>query len=730
MVVNINAVALGQSFKAAIVEGYLDAHPTDMLLPSVEWQDSTDLIKPPLFGESFWIKITPLVAPQSEQSLPWILALGNQAAADWVQLSIIKNGTVESQSLWGDKLPLTERKFYYPRAAFRVPWEKGEDITMLLQVKSPFLGAFYVSFNTMAEYMELSEPAHVLSIGYIAVAALMFMYHLFIFKLTREKAYLYYSGLCLGFFLIINSMNGYGYHYIWQNGFWFQDRALSFGLALSGIFVMEFIRSFTDPRKERMLYWKRYFSYSRWAGIVTLVLTILLPPLYGMILAMAISSICLAFFAIYSLTNRHTSKAFTYINIGLGLSGLGALMSSAVLWGLLPKNFYTSQAFIFTNIMDLFLFSSALAHRINTIKIEKEAMMRSLSGVVSDNILSDIAKNADKIPKSTVSAHVTVMFVDIVGFSKLFKICEPYVIVESLKETLSLVAEVIHSYGGTVDRSLGDGILVFFGYDLIGNVKADHPQIALKAAQKIQRLNVQRITKGRNRPVLPLRIGLNTAECFLGNIGKEGRIDFTIIGDGVNLASRYEAACSPHKIIMSENTWSHLSREQKEADNFQPINIKIKHSVGVTKAYEYDPFIGRKEDLPMVENLYWQSRQITQGGPRYKIAQNYLILKAKEGIDFQVIDLSLGGFAVLADEYFSRGVQLMIALKSPYPEVEKALMDHNLDLATVEVCWSRKNEGVYKHGLKVIGFHSESLQRLFDTLKAVIPFVDSHQESA
>src|SRR5690606_6374571 len=104
--------------------------------------------------------------------------------------------------------------------------------------------------------------------------------------------------------------------------------------------------------------------------------------------------------------------------------------------------------------------------------------------------------------------------------------------------------------GGYVDRTLGDGMLCVFGYSAEGGPGESqyHADQALTCAAAIQRKNIQRILDARSTgdAVFPLRIGINTAGVFIGNLGDSVNSDFTVIGNGVNFASRLEHSCDRH----------------------------------------------------------------------------------------------------------------------------------------------------------------------------------------
>ena len=708
------------NFSAHVVKGYQDYAPEIMLTADIPWQSTNSFIKPPLFESSFWIKIRPDIDHATSKAEPWVFSAG-VPGTDWMSFTIFKDGKKQVTYLWGDKLDIKERSIPFPLPTFGLNLQKGDNTDILIQVKSPFLSAFHISLNPLSIHIRKTDAQHFLHIAYIAITLLMVAYHLFIFYLTKERAYLFYSAACFGFFLVTTGLNGYGFHYFWRNLFWVQDRSLAFGIALSIWGYTTFILSFFKSNNPEVAFWKPYLNCVKRVAISSMVMCFIIPPLYTNIFSAAIILPAMLIFSAATYANIKHSKSLMLINIGIAINVLGGLVSGAVIMNTTEPNFFTLNAFLLANIIDLFLFSSALARHINKMKAEKESIIRSLSGIVSDNLLSDITNNFERLPRSTVCAEVTVMFVDIEGFSKLFEVMQPTDILESLKDTFGLIAELVHAKGGTIDRSLGDGILVFFGYDLVGNTTENHRSIALQTAIAIQKRNFEKISKKNTFAVLPLRIGIHSAECFLGNIGKEGRIDYTIIGNGVNLANRYETSCSPHRIVISEQTWQGLDPHERASPQFNPLKVKIKHMSQLTRAYEYNPFITQFQQLLSADYRYWHSREIKQATPRFRVESYSLRLESLEGDTFEVRNFSKGGFLTISDYYYSRGVEAMITIKTPSKELRTILQEGKLDKITVQTRWSREKEGRFLHGFKIIGLHTAVQDDILEALQNSLP---------
>jgi class 3 adenylate cyclase len=120
------------------------------------------------------------------------------------------------------------------------------------------------------------------------------------------------------------------------------------------------------------------------------------------------------------------------------------------------------------------------------------------------------------------------------------------------------MSEIALSYGATIDKYVGDAILIFFGDPETRGVKQDAlacVEMAIAMRKRMRELQEQWRASGIEKP-LEARIGINTGYCTVGNFGSEDRMDYTIIGSGANLASRLEAAATPGEILISYETYA------------------------------------------------------------------------------------------------------------------------------------------------------------------------------
>jgi adenylate cyclase len=142
--------------------------------------------------------------------------------------------------------------------------------------------------------------------------------------------------------------------------------------------------------------------------------------------------------------------------------------------------------------------------------------------------------------------------------------------------------DVIYHYEGTLDKFLGDGIMCIFGAPI---EQPDHAIRAAKTAlamkQALKEFNARQLQNGKH--TLEVGVGLNTGDAVVGNVGSEKRVEYTAIGDNVNLAARLQAIAKGGQILLSKSTYQAIKNFAK-VDKLTPV--KIKGKVGEVQIYE------------------------------------------------------------------------------------------------------------------------------------------------
>jgi adenylate cyclase len=210
--------------------------------------------------------------------------------------------------------------------------------------------------------------------------------------------------------------------------------------------------------------------------------------------------------------------------------------------------------------------------------IERQALERFMSSVVVEKILA----SPDEIRLGGENQIATILFADIREFTRLAERLPPQKIVELLNEYFSEMTDLIFNNGGTLDKYLGDGIMALFGAPW---PRADDAERAVKTAGEMQRAltALNRQWQARGQEPLQMGLGINTGQVTAGNIGSSKRMDYTVIGDAVNLASRLCAHAAGGQILISESTFKEIHNSVL-AQRLESIRVKGK--VAPVEIYE------------------------------------------------------------------------------------------------------------------------------------------------
>ena len=187
-----------------------------------------------------------------------------------------------------------------------------------------------------------------------------------------------------------------------------------------------------------------------------------------------------------------------------------------------------------------------------------EALSGKLAKYLSRQVYDSIFEGKTDVHVQSYRKELTVFFSDIAGFTDLTDRLEAEVVSDVLNRYLSEMAAIADGCGGTIDKFIGDGIMIFFGDPQTRGRQQDAIEcvgMALRMKQRTAELNEDWVDLVGPDP-LHVRIGVNTGFCTVGNFGSEDRLDYTIVGGAVNAASRLEATAEADQIQISHATYS------------------------------------------------------------------------------------------------------------------------------------------------------------------------------
>jgi adenylate cyclase len=265
------------------------------------------------------------------------------------------------------------------------------------------------------------------------------------------------------------------------------------------------------------------------------------------------------------------------INSGLRALALGLLVacSGAVLTSAVTGLHFNGNSPIALSVVSVFFTSLYicitayfvheqsinLAVARGEIKREQEKaakLARNLAKYLSPQVWQLIFSGKKNVRLETQRKKLTVFFSDIKGFTELSEELEAEALTDLLNSYLNEMSKLVHKYGGTIDKFVGDSVMVFFGDPSSLGAKKDAVaaiSMAIAMRKQMKVLRQQWRAQGITKP-LEIRMGLNTGYCTVGNFGADTRMDYTIIGREVNLASRLESAADSGEILISHEAYS------------------------------------------------------------------------------------------------------------------------------------------------------------------------------
>ncbi|MBO9449963.1 adenylate/guanylate cyclase domain-containing protein [Tropicibacter sp. R16_0] len=196
-------------------------------------------------------------------------------------------------------------------------------------------------------------------------------------------------------------------------------------------------------------------------------------------------------------------------------------------------------------------------------RAERLAMMEQLSErlgkYISPQLYQSIFAGTQKVEVASQRKKLTVLFSDIVGFTTIAERLESEELTALLNQYLTEMSEIVLQHGGTLDKFIGDAVVVYFGDTDDGRTAQENAincvQMALAMRARVSKLRMAWREQGLD-DTIDLRIGINTGFCTVGNFGSDQRMDYTIIGSEVNLAARLEAAAEAGGILLAQETYA------------------------------------------------------------------------------------------------------------------------------------------------------------------------------
>ena len=218
---------------------------------------------------------------------------------------------------------------------------------------------------------------------------------------------------------------------------------------------------------------------------------------------------------------------------------------------------------------------SELARETQEKNAQLEGLSNQLAKYLSPQLYQSIFSGTQTVSRASSRKKLTIFFSDLVGFTSITDSLESEDLTDALNYYLDEMSAIALEYGATIDKYIGDAIMIFFGDPESQGIKEDAIRcvsMAIAMQQRLEELSDRWVDYGLHQP-FRMRIGINTAYCTVGNFGSEHRLDYTVVGGGVNVASRLENQAEANSILLSEDSYN-LVRDSILCRESEAIKMK------------------------------------------------------------------------------------------------------------------------------------------------------------
>jgi len=245
---------------------------------------------------------------------------------------------------------------------------------------------------------------------------------------------------------------------------------------------------------------------------------------------------------------------------------------------------------VYPGTIIFFSYLSIITYKYATEEKEKKRIKSIFQRYVSSQVVEELLMSPDRVVLGGRRKEITVLFADIRNFTGMASRMAPEEVVSILNEFFTMITEVIFKYNGTLDKYIGDAVMAIYGAPI---EEENHAERALETALEMQKRMGLLEKRFLERGIEPIKIGIGitTGEAIIGNIGSLRRMEYTAIGDSVNLASRLEEVAKPDQILISEDTYRMVKNIVK-AKVLKPMAIRGKAEL--VQVYEV---LGVKEGM-------------------------------------------------------------------------------------------------------------------------------------
>ena len=521
----------------------------------------------PNFGftnSTYWFKFK-----VQSSNLPQKLFLHLGYVFDDVELYIKQpNGEVIFKKA-GQKYPFSQREILHYHLIFELnPPSKTYDLPIELYLRIKTNTSLPGSFS-LRSYHGLLE--HLLNANafiniYIGAIMLIVFYNFAIFISSKQSIFFFY--LCKSLFVSLGLLGELGitYKYLWGNFPWWGTHSTPIGIAMAMISHIFFIKAFLKIKQHHKI-----LNFITNIATTTCFLTLLLSLFTSLQISMPLLSVLSLITVCITVTCSCVSviqkKHYVAIYLILGEFAfmVGIFFKVLSLLGVINSDFLAQYGIAMSALVELYAFGFALFIYIMQLNTAKNKLSKTFEKFVPQQILDKISDNKlDITLGKTEQDHISILFVDIRNFTRTAERLPPQELLTFLNFYFERCSRVVNKHGGLIDKYIGDAILALF--DLQSGINKKEATQAIATAVAIQKKIFEYNHKFKDKFQLHIEagIGIHSGNVIMGTVGSKMRMDTTIIGDAVNVASRLESLTKFYRtsILFSEDTYLLLESQE------------------------------------------------------------------------------------------------------------------------------------------------------------------------
>jgi len=520
-------------------------------------------------SSAIWIKIK--LVNKDDFQRTWILNVDFPLIDD-IQLFIPTDEDWQKVEK-GLLFPFAQRGLQRRTFLFDIEFKPFEEKTVYLRFQSEDTMQIPIVFWTPEAFIEQDRQEQFFNGIYFGILIVMGAYNLVIFLILRDRSHLYYVIYIIFFALFVASQYGIAYQYLWPN---FNTGArllnpflaslLEFSALLFSGHFLKLQKMFPRLNRVRIILML--------AGLMAALSSVFIPLKNSAISVVVLGLLTAVFIILIGILSLKAGyRPARYFVAAFSILILGAVIYALKTFGAIPANFLTNYGMLFGSAIEVTLLSLGLGDRISVLLERDEQAQQLLLARKEEALRSQILLTlsyARMVPQAfirllekesilevnpgdQIQKEMTVLFSDIRSFTTLSESMTPEENFNFLNSYLQRMNPIIESFGGFIDKYIGDGIMAIF---------PNSSQHAVNAAIEMQRelilYNIQRQSVG----YIPLQvgIGIHVGNVMFGTLGNENRMEFTAIADVVNLASRIEQLSKEYgsQILISDFVYQQL----------------------------------------------------------------------------------------------------------------------------------------------------------------------------